>query len=449
MLPSFKVSILVVVVLGFLGLERLLVTRCTRNEKGADFVRRHPVLHPNGISVVRMPMGVVSIIFAACGWWSISILWFSFWMISDLTDGTIARNCDLVTESGKWLDPLSDKFMYFPALVYFAMPGVLRHPLPVVWVCAFLFIDAAGQFSRLLIKKKAANYFGKAKTALVTILLATLALDRLDPLWFMTPAFVNLLTVSCVILAFMSAYCKVIPDLWYANSLTLANFLCGLAAIWSVFDGHYLQAFVLVFVGQFFDLFDGRLARIYGSTRHGAMFDDVADATSFGVAIGYLIVRSLSGAAPQWVVLFTAIVYVGCTVFRLYRFLHPTVELASGTFQGMPAPAGAMLAGSGALLFGEDLPLVGLLLIYVTAALMVSSIRYRHFARRIWPELGRTMKLLVFILLLIFVNIAIANKDYARAFSLYCFVMGILYTLLGVDREVRRKREPQSAGQAS
>jgi CDP-diacylglycerol--serine O-phosphatidyltransferase len=335
--------------------------------------------------------------------------------------------------------------MYFPAMIYFAWPGVLRTPLPPVWVAAFLFIDAAGQFSRLLIKKKAANYFGKAKTALVTILLATLALDHLHAFRFMTPAFVHLLTVSCVLLAFMSAYCKVIPDMWYANSLTLANFLCGLAAIWNVHQGRFLWAFVLVFIGQFFDLFDGRLARIYGSTRHGPMFDDVADATSFGVAIGYLTYRAFGGGAPEWLLLFTAALYVGCTVFRLYRFLHPTVELAPGTFQGMPAPAGAMLTGSSALLFGSEHPVIGLAAVFITAGLMVSSIRYRHFAQRIWPELPRTMKLLIFILFLIFINIAVTNKDHANAFSLYCFVMGIMYAVLGIDRDAYRKPQQENA----
>ncbi|MBP5638611.1 MAG: hypothetical protein J6X55_03975 [Victivallales bacterium] len=35
-------------------------------------------------------------------------------MIIDMTDGTIALNCDLVTETGKCLDPLSDEFTNFP-----------------------------------------------------------------------------------------------------------------------------------------------------------------------------------------------------------------------------------------------------------------------------------------------------------------------------------------------
>jgi CDP-diacylglycerol--serine O-phosphatidyltransferase len=317
--------------------------------------------------------------------------------------------------------------------------------LPVAWVVAFLIIDAVGQFSRLLIKKKAANHFGKAKTALVTILLATLALDHIHALAIITPRFVYLLTVSCVLLAFMSVYCKVVPDLWYANSLTLANFICGIAAIWNVHYGRYLWAFVLVFIGQFFDLFDGRLARIYGSTRHGPIYDDIADATSFGLAIGYLLYRSLAPAAPGWVLALTAILYVGCTIFRLYRFLHPTVQLSPGTFQGLPAPAGAMLAGSAALLFVRILPALGLVTAYVTMALMVSSIRYRHFARRIWPELPRTMKLLVFIIFLIFVDAAVTNRNHAYAFSLYCFALGMIYAVFGVERAIHRRQQAAAA----
>ncbi len=283
MSSSWQITIIVIAAL---LAERFTVTRLTRSPRGREWVRRTRLLHPNAISLLRVPMGLVSVWLAARGWWPAATFFFSLWMILDLTDGTIARNCDLATETGAWLDPLSDKALYFPALIYLAIPGRVRVPLPWGWVAAFLVLDTFGQASRLFVRKKAANYFGKAKTAFVAIVLACTALDQIEPLWFMSERFVALMMASCTVLGFMSVYCRLIPDMWYANNLTLANFLCGLAALWSVHAGHPLGAFVLVFLGQFFDLFDGRLARIFGSPRHGHMFDDIPDGTSFGIAIG-------------------------------------------------------------------------------------------------------------------------------------------------------------------
>lgn len=441
MLTTWPIAVAIFAIL--IG-ERVAVTALTRSPRGREWVRRTPLLHPNGISLLRMPMGFVGVWMAHEGYWEAGTLFFGFWMISDITDGTIARNCDLETESGKWLDPLSDKFMYFPALIYCAAAGNVRVPLPWGWVTAFLLLDALGQASRLVIQKQAANYFGKAKTAFVTIVLTCTALDQIEPLWFMSERFVYAVTVSCTLLAFLSVYCRVIPDAWYANSLTLANFLCGVAALWNVSIGHPLRAFVLVFFGQFFDLFDGRMARLYGSTRYGPIFDDIADGTSFGLAIGYLIMAQLRPGTPDAVAAAVGGVYLVCVIYRLYRFLRPTTAVAPGIFQGMPSPAGAMFAGSSVLLFGERLPWLAAGLVLVSALLMISNLRYRHFARRIWPALPRTAKLLVCILFLIFVDVALSHKNYSLFFNLFCFALGLTYAVYGLDPDTylpgRRKR---------
>jgi len=424
----------VICVVTLLLIERVVTIRATRSERGKGWIKSHRLAHPNTISVVRIPMGLLSVGVWLAGWQVTAIIWFSLWMISDLTDGTLARNCDLTTESGKWLDPLSDKCMYFPALIFFACLGVL----PVAWTAAVVVIDAVGQLSRVFIRKKAANYFGKAKTALITILLSLTALEQIHHLWFMSEKLVYLLTISCAILAFMSLYCRAIPDEWYANTLTLANFLCGLAAIWNVSRDHTLRAFILVFVGQFFDLFDGRLARKYGSTRHGAVFDDIADGTSFGLAIGFLLLHELK-TMPMCRLL--ALVYFLCVVFRLYRFLRASEDLPDGIFRGLPSPAGAMLAGSAVLLFG-GLPLLATALVVLTSILMVSTIRYRHFGHRIWPTLPKGMKLLSFVLFLVFVNISIADKNYSGSFTLFCFTMASLYVIFGVERPPVEEKPP-------
>ena len=431
-------------VLAMLAIERIGISLLIRRESGRNWIRRQPLLHPNAISYMRMPMGLISILMWCSGWYVISILWFAAWMISDLTDGTIARACDLQTESGKWLDPLSDKCMYFPPLVYFAWQGNLLHP---VWglIVAIMVIDVLGQFSRFFSPKKAANSFGKAKTAFITILLTVVTFSQMPGAIKLPLAHDRLLfglAVSCVALAFLSLYCKIIPDNWYANSLTLCNLLCGTAAIWQVLDGHPMRAFILVFVGQFFDLFDGRLARKFGSTRYGAMFDDIADGTSFGLAIGFLIVYQLNWTPLAWAI---GGLYFICVVYRLIRFLKPTVKLPPGIFQGYPSPGGAMLAGASVLVFGRegrlDFPEIAMVLVIISALLMISSIPYRHFGQRIWPSLPNGVKLLFCVLFLAMANIGVADKDYKFAFLCLCMILNLAYITLGVEWKGKQTAE--------
>lgn len=509
-----EIGIIILGVLGMLALERVCVVSACRSEKGRERIRSWPVLHPNSISLMRLPMGIASVMFWHHGLihqnplhLKLALFWFAFWMISDLSDGTIARHCDLSSRTGEWLDPLSDKAMYFPVLIYFAfyaelykilkLPAVLEGDsfdpsyLPRTGILLFLAFDIAGQASRLFSEKQAANTFGKAKTALVTILIATLALHQicivenidLSPLGRQFPQhlakFYGWTTVSMATLAFFSLYAKLIPDHWYANSFTAANFLCGLGGLLQVglavfghpgpvqFRNYLMRAFLLVFLGQIFDLFDGRLARKYGSTKHGPLFDDIADGTSFGGAIGAIIFACLylgEGSPlrgqPAWAAAI-ALFYLGCVIFRLYRFLNPDKPGEPGIFVGMPSPAGAMLAGAGVMLFPSDLfefrlaGILGLFLVLLSSLLMVCKVRYLHFGQKIMPGLSTGVRLVVGLLALLFAEWSLIytskhvedQPPYPSAFLLFCLALVSAYAVLGLAswRTLSRKLRP--AGQ--
>ncbi|MBR4222808.1 MAG: CDP-alcohol phosphatidyltransferase family protein [Victivallales bacterium] len=431
--------IITAIVLGMLALERIFILKLTKTKGGQEFVRGFLPLHPNSISIMRLPMGIISAVLAVNGFWCTATLWFSFWMISDLTDGTIARNCDLGSETGKWLDPLSDKFMYFPVLLLFCFSKETNVHLRKWSVFAFIAIDIIGQLSRLFVKKKAANQFGKAKTALVTILLSLLALNQIDDLIVVNSSVANGIMVAALILAFLSCYCKIIPDNWYANTLTLANFVCGLLAIYQATKERFLYCMVLVFIGQFFDLFDGRLARKFGSTKRGALFDDIADATSFGFAIGTMIYYCLTtkhniNTAVSAII---AVFYCGCLIYRLYRFLKPTKQLPKGIFQGLPSPAGAMFAGSTALFFTLECPIqlggiLAAVCVVVASILMISNIEYCHFGQALWPAMPKAVKMLLMILVMILAVFAITQKMYRPSFVYCCFGFTLFYLVYGI-----------------
>ncbi|GAB4256550.1 MAG: hypothetical protein Kow0092_02680 [Deferrisomatales bacterium] len=391
-----------------LAAERFLVVRCVRTPAQIEWVRRHPMLHPNRISRLRYPMGVIAVAILHLGWPRLSFLFFAFWMITDLTDGDIARKCGLSSERGETIDPLSDKLMYTPMMLYFAWQGVYD-PVPVA---LFVLFDFAGQLSRRFIRRKAANLFGKAKTFLVVVLLIITGLEWIyGPVPVLTRT-IRPLLVFCTALAVCSTAFKVIPNYWYANILSLMNLVCGLAGIWVLLTGRPpVYAFGLVFLGQFLDLFDGRAAERWGSTPRGEVFDDVADGTSFGLTIGLMVTTSFRQPLWGWSL---GAIHLAATVYRLIRFVvekrRAGIEGGVGMFSGMPSPGGALLAGSACLLV-ENEALKGALVLG-SALLMVSRVPYAHIGRTVLPRIPKFAKVLVLAVFLILLAQGVRRDAY-------------------------------------
>jgi CDP-diacylglycerol--serine O-phosphatidyltransferase len=409
-------------VLLMLAAERYAVWRFLRTPAQIDWVRRHAWLHPNAISRARYPMGFLSVALLHLDFPRLCFLFFTFWMITDITDGEIARKCDLHTEEGETIDPFSDKLMYSPMLLYMAWRGWLD---PVL-VGLFLAFDVTGQLSRYFIKVKAANLFGKAKTFLVVVLLIVVGLEWIyGPLPLLGRTIQPLLGF-CAALAFCSTAFKLIPNYWYANILSLMNLVCGLAGCWVVLAGHPpVYALGLVFLGQFLDLFDGRAAERWGSTPKGELFDDVADGTSFGLTIGFIVATAFG---RLWVGLAIGAFYLAAVVYRLVRFVvekrRQGVLGGVATFSGMPSPAGALLAGTTCVLIPNEA--VNGVIVVATALLMVSRIPYPHFGRAVLPKIPKIVRVLVLAVFLFLLALGVRRDQYAAPL-LIAFVAAVTY----------------------
>lgn len=133
------------------------------------------------------------------------------------------------------------------------------------------------------------------------------------------------------------------------NLMTIAAMCSGLTGIRFAVDGKFEIAVALVLLAAILDGLDGRLARLLRSeSEMGAELDSLVDFANFGVAPGLIIymwgLHELQSGG--WI---AALVYASCCLLRLARFNignRPNAEKASapGTFTGVPAPAGAMLA---------------------------------------------------------------------------------------------------------
>jgi len=88
---------------------------------------------------------------------------------TDFLDGKIARSQNIVTDFGKFIDPLADKFMIFGACITFL--AIDSHTAPVfLWISALVMLrELAVTSIRLVVANTsgiviAASFFGKCKT---------------------------------------------------------------------------------------------------------------------------------------------------------------------------------------------------------------------------------------------------------------------------------------------
>ena len=155
------------------------------------------------------------------------------------------------------------------------------------------------------------------------------------------------------------------------SAITLAGTASALTGMKVAIDGDFVLATIYIIMAAIFDGLDGRAARMLkASSTFGEILDSLSDFVAFGVApafIMYFWVLSNFGGLGWAITLFFSI---SCAL-RLARFnsmLDSQPEYASNYFQGIPAPAGALVALLPLMLSFNDIALPS----YVVAAWMVA-----------------------------------------------------------------------------
>lgn len=122
---------------------------------------------PNKLTVLRMflvPFFIASMLIAFPHHYLVALAFFLIASLTDLMDGKIARKKNMITDFGKFLDPLADKILVISALVCFVSLGLCGSILVIV----VLFREFTVTSVRLMAASKgkvvAANIFGKVKT---------------------------------------------------------------------------------------------------------------------------------------------------------------------------------------------------------------------------------------------------------------------------------------------
>ena len=146
---------------------------------------------PNKITISRLIIAVIMIFFAVFPWANVgasSILTtlgntgftildlilailFVVGSATDAIDGKIARKYNLITDFGKFFDPLADKFLVNSALIFLACYGRIPALIIILMIGRDLAVDGIRFMAASKCEVIAANIFGKLKTVfqMVTI----------------------------------------------------------------------------------------------------------------------------------------------------------------------------------------------------------------------------------------------------------------------------------------
>ena len=228
------------------------------------------------------------------------------------------------------------------------------------------------------------------------------------------------------------------------NLFTVSSIFCGFYSMVLATEGKWIGASIAIFFSNFFDTFDGRVARLTKTqSEFGTEMDSLADVISFGVAPAFVVyLWMLKTLGTVGVVI--SFMFAMCGALRLARFnvlAHRHVPGSSRFFVGLPIPLGAgtvialILADetrTGGIVRGS--PWLVAAIVLVLAGLMVSNIRYRTF-----KEMKFTRKTVCILcgILLLGIILALAVLHPAVVLLLYFLAylaMGIVEGMIGLIR---------------
>ena len=97
--------------------------------------------------------------------------------ISDFVDGYIARKYNLVTDYGKFMDPIADKLLVNTVLIILSVYGVIPVICTIIMIARDTIVDAVRMNAVRKNIVVAANIFGKLKTVLQMVALVFLLIN--------------------------------------------------------------------------------------------------------------------------------------------------------------------------------------------------------------------------------------------------------------------------------
>ena len=141
------------------------------------------------------------------------------------------------------------------------------------------------------------------------------------------------------------------------NALTLLNLLCGSIAVIFVVNNNFITGSFFVFLGIFFDFFDGFAARkLKVQSELGIQLDSLADMVTSGLVPGMIMYKLLDLSQSSWVeinggsilsfkeISLIPLLGLAITLASAYRLAKFNIDEDQQTyFKGLPTPANTLL----------------------------------------------------------------------------------------------------------
>ncbi|MEP5340327.1 MAG: CDP-alcohol phosphatidyltransferase family protein [Algibacter sp.] len=145
------------------------------------------------------------------------------------------------------------------------------------------------------------------------------------------------------------------------NTLTLANLFCGCVAVIFVVNNNFVSASLFVFLGIFFDFFDGFFARKFNVQGElGLQLDSLADMVTSGLVPGLVMFKLLGLTDSSWGNShdnkmiesifqitdsgFLPLLGLSITLASAYRLAKFNIDTEQQSFfKGLPTPANTLL----------------------------------------------------------------------------------------------------------
>jgi CDP-diacylglycerol--glycerol-3-phosphate 3-phosphatidyltransferase len=160
---------------------------------------------PNKLSIIRVALIPVIVILLYQQSDACRIIAGALFIIASLTDfldGFIARKYNLVTNFGKFIDPVADKLLVLTTLIMLLHRGQMEAWIIIIILCRELAVDGLRLVAVTQGKVIAASPFGKIKTTcqMFMIIAAILLNQAAFSTWYMI-----ILTVAAVVMTLFSA----------------------------------------------------------------------------------------------------------------------------------------------------------------------------------------------------------------------------------------------------
>lgn len=166
---------------------------------------------PNKLTVARIvltPFFLAALLMDFNGHWLCACILFIISSLTDMLDGKIARKNNLITDFGKFLDPLADKTLVVSCCIGFVALDLCSPVVAIIVVIREFLISAVRMLAATSGRVIAANIWGKIKTAYTMVAMAA----SMFSMWlaedcglFATESVMTICNVAMWIAAFITA----------------------------------------------------------------------------------------------------------------------------------------------------------------------------------------------------------------------------------------------------